>query len=396
MKSADNTSKKESDLAYLNARYHFPLRSVEATKEPASGLFGRIKQRVIARLRAALFADFSREQTEFQQHLVRVLNELDERLKQYNWRAEDFLEASRDTLERSSESKLAQEVRPLRAAANQLEHQQGQAAQRLDSLEQLVGGLEQAIALLPRRNEPPIAADQAQVEYPDLRYLMLENRYRGSETEIRTRLSPYTEVFRDVTLPVIEIGSGRGELQELFTAEDIPSYGLEIDSGMLALCKLKELDVRESDVLTHLRGLEPNTLGGAIAIQLVEHLDHSELEELLSLLASRVVAGGRVVLETINTKSILALAHNYFRDPTHAQPLHPETLQYLCELSGLKVNEMRELSKFPDEACLLPLAMDSALTPRWQVLLERYNHNVTLLNSLLFGAQDYCLIAEVS
>jgi O-antigen chain-terminating methyltransferase len=164
---------------------------------------------------------------------------------------------------------------------------------------------------------------------------------------------------------------------------------------MVERCHTLELDVRKGDGIEHLRSLSPGSIGGFAAIQVVEHLPVSVLEELLSLLRTRVSSGGRILLETINSESLLALARNYFRDPTHVAPLHPDTLRFLVESAGLRVVEIRYQSPFPDGAKLQALDEDAVLGPRARETIKLLNRNTKQLNDILYGFQDYALLAEV-
>ena len=89
------------------------------------------------------------------------------------------------------------------------------------------------------------------------------------------------------------------------------------------------------------------------------------------------------------------MTHNYFRDPTHAAPLHPDTLCYVLELAGIKVLEVMKLSEYPKGALLENLITDNSMSPNFRGAVEAINRNFSQLNNLLYGAQDYCVVAEV-
>ena len=65
------------------------------------------------------------------------------------------------------------------------------------------------------------------------------------------------------------------------------------------------------------------------------------------------------------------------------------------DMAGFKVLEVKQLSPFPAEGILKEIPVEEYMTPRWSLTVERINQNIKLLNSLLFGFQDYCIIAEV-
>ena len=81
-------------------------------------------------------------------------------------------------------------------------------------------------------------------------------------------------------------------------------------------------------------GLPDESLGGLIAVQVVEHLEPAYLSQMLGLAFDKVQPGGRVVLETINPTCWVAFFESFIRDLTHVKPIHPETLQYLLQASG--------------------------------------------------------------
>jgi hypothetical protein len=64
-------------------------------------------------------------------------------------------------------------------------------------------------------------------------------------------------------------------------------------------------------------------------------------------------------------------------------------------LCGLTVTEVKMLSPVPKEGLLKTIPTESYMTPRWAYTVETLNHNIEQLNSLLYGHQDYCVIAEV-
>jgi O-antigen chain-terminating methyltransferase len=101
------------------------------------------------------------------------------------------------------------------------------------------------------------------------------------------------------------------------------------------------------------------------------------------------------VLETINPQSVTALARNFFRDPTHIWPLHPDTLRFMMEMSGIRTNTILLKSPYPAEATLQPVEISPYLPARWRSTLEGMNDNIFRLNELLFGHQDYAIVGVI-
>jgi hypothetical protein len=67
--------------------------------------------------------------------------------------------------------------------------------------------------------------------------------------------------------------------------------------------------------------------------QVIEHLGFEALEALLKGSLRALRPGGLLVMESVNPHSPVAL-RAFWLDPTHRNPLYPETMLTLCELSG--------------------------------------------------------------
>ena len=415
------------DLRYLNSNYSFiPTLNLDAITSHRLGIIGKgnvwVKRKVLAMVWEFLKGYFLAER-DFQIHMVRYLNDftkyVDARDGGNFWELIRKIDVDitnaierierihdeqngdlRNTERRLSEALVAAQ-KELEAMLARLDTDRAKHEDRLNTLEAVAHGLEGIVARLGRpstgaspQSGPQSDAEGASSNPIDYSYLLLENRFRGSEQEIKQRLSIYPAYFKDAGKVVIDIGPGRGELLELFKEQGILARGVELNAAMAEVCKEKGLEVVSADGVAYLRGLEDRSLGGVVAVQVVEHLERGALEELLSLCARKVSSGGKVVFETINPRSLLALSSNYFRDPTHVWPLHSDTMAYAMDLAGLKVIEVRELSPVSQEAGLQPLPVEEFMTPRWAYAVEQLNRNFLQLNALLYGFQDYCIVGE--
>lgn len=422
---------RSTELSYLNHNFQYSFRSRGAPfTSQRGGIIGKvivkIKQKFIA-LREYILRDYIEAEKEFQAHLVRHLNEIaqyvDARDGACFWelihkidydvtRALERIERIADENSaslRSSERRMYDEIdsalKDIRRSVEILQATNAQQDAKLAELNSVSHGLEAILANLPQKDPSSLdysgdkigdnQSHEVTPSFPNYSYLLLENRFRGSEQDIAARLSIYPPLFLNSKSPILEIGGGRGELQILMSKAGINSYSVDIDQAMVQAGLARGVDARLDDGLAHLRALADHSLGGLIAIQVVEHLTRTQLEELMSLARQKVIIGGKIIFETINPQSVLALSSNYFRDLTHVFPLHPDTLSYVMELSKLKVHEIRMLSPVPKEAQLKTLKVEEYMTPRWAFTIETLNGNLERLNRLLYGFQDYCIIAEV-
>lgn len=216
-------------------------------------------------------------------------------------------------------------------------------------------------------------------------YVAFEQRFRGDSTAIRERLAGYVKHFEGQG-PIAELGCGRGEFLELLRDAGVDAKGVDDNPEMVSVCREHGLAVEEGDLLTYLNGLDEGSLGGIFAAQVVEHLPPPVLRETLTAAYRALRKGGRIVLETVNTKSVVALVESFYRDLSHQKPLHPETLDFLLRSCGFQDVSIEYHSPVSERAKLLRI---DSQDPNARTL----NENFRKLNAFLFGDQDYAAIA---
>jgi O-antigen chain-terminating methyltransferase len=267
-------------------------------------------------------------------------------------------------------------------------------------LRNVLATLQQATLTVKREMERSAAAAAAESPAADApsaasldsyKYVGFEDRFRGSPDEIRTRLASYVPLFAGAS-EVLDVGCGRGELLELLAGAGVKGRGLDLNHEMVELCRSKGLDVAEGDLLSYLESLPDGSLGGLIAIQVVEHLEPSYLMRALDTAYHKLRPGSLIVLETINPACWFAFFSSYIRDLTHVRPLHPDTLTYLLTASGFQSVRAEYRSPYPDAEKLHRVARveDGGLAD----LADTVNANVDRLNALLFTHLDYAAIGQ--
>ncbi len=231
------------------------------------------------------------------------------------------------------------------------------------------------------------------------KYVAFEDRFRGSEEEIRTRLADYVPFFQDAS-NVLDIGCGRGEFLDLLEHAGVSAKGLDLNSEMVEVCRSRGLDVVEADALAYLSSVADESLGGLIAVQVVEHLQPDYLTGLLQTAFYKLKPGARLVLETINPACWVAFFESYLRDLTHVRPIHPDTLQHLLHASGFSSVDIVYRAPIGEEARLqrvtdrtLHFGEDAASDPLTELAIA-FNRNVDRLNSRMFTYQDFAAVAR--
>jgi O-antigen chain-terminating methyltransferase len=225
-------------------------------------------------------------------------------------------------------------------------------------------------------------------------YVGFENKFRGSEAEIRARLLSYVEIFQGAS-NVLDLGCGRGEFLALLAEHGIGAHGLDINHEMVEACRGRGLDAREGDAMAYLESIPDGSLGGLIAVQVVEHFQPPYLMRFLDTAYHKLRPGSKIVLETLNPSCWFAFFEAYIRDVTHAWPLHPETLKFLVVASGFQRIELRLLSPYPGDAKLqhARVPADAATLPMVN-LMSAFNENVDKVNDVMFSFLDYAVVGE--
>lgn len=276
------------------------------------------------------------------------------------------------------------------------------AGERLSELRERVNGLDrrlrtlQAQATTPAPAAPAPAPPAAAGSVPAapssalFDYVGFERRFRGDPEAVAAALA---ERYLDLLVanpPVVDIGCGRAELVEMLAKRGVEAIGVDTDPSMVAEARDRGLDVRQVDGNSFLRSREPGSLGAIIATHLVEHLEFADLVELLELAATRLRPGGVLIAETPNPTSLVVLGNSFILDPTHLRPLHPSLLTFLCEGAGFR--DVRLRFHAPASDYHLPM-IDEPDAPPWT---KRINEAFARLNQVLFGPQEYALIATAA
>jgi O-antigen chain-terminating methyltransferase len=238
---------------------------------------------------------------------------------------------------------------------------------------------------------PPLAAAPTPAFAPMPDYFAFQARLRGSIDEIRERQARYVDDFRE-RAPVLDLGCGRGEFLRLLADEGIEARGVDSDPDMVAFCVGEGLDVEQGDALAHLEGLPSGSLGGIFCAHVIEHLTPDRLVRLLELAADRLRPGGVLIAETPNPRTLVALS-TFFADLTHVQPVHPDTLTVLARQAGFARADIRYTNEPPPEARLQPLEAGGKDAVVRQGLAVA-DDNFARLNEVVFGPQDYALVAH--
>jgi SAM-dependent methyltransferase len=217
---------------------------------------------------------------------------------------------------------------------------------QLETLSTLLHEIEAELRAVPYMSDPAVlittdAQGAAAIGYRGLlvsdgsdSYAAFEDIFRGPQDFIRERMRPYLDLVRSHE-PIVDIGCGRGEFLDLLASEGIHATGVDLDPGMVDICRGKGYEVAAADALSYLRALDDGSLGTIFSAQFIEHLSPLDLVEYLRD-AQRVLRDdGVFIAETVNPHSIQAFK-TFWTDLTHRAPIFPEVAVALCRSAGFE------------------------------------------------------------
>jgi SAM-dependent methyltransferase len=268
-----------------------------------------------------------------------------------------------------------------------LEHRQAQE-RRLAELLRSIASLERQVAQgglpLVRPEEPgaPSAIGAGSGVLSDAFYVSFEDRFRGTRDQVKARVRVYLPLVGDVGAgtrerPVVDIGCGRGEWLEVLRDEGLVARGVDLNGVMVEEGRGRGFDVTQADALAYLRAQADASVGAVTGIHVVEHLGVEAVVALLDECRRVVRPGGLCIFETPNPTNLRVGASQFYIDPTHRTPLHPDTLAFLAEWRGLVDVRILPLHPMDD-----PVGLEGDGSPVARILREQ-----------LFGPQDYALVA---
>jgi O-antigen chain-terminating methyltransferase len=216
-------------------------------------------------------------------------------------------------------------------------------------------------------------------------YVLFEDQFRGTREEIKERQKIYLPYIRETNAgarqdPVLDLGCGRGEWLELLKEESLEYCGIDTNDVLISQCRQRGLTVLEEDVVAHLRSLPDASLGAITGFHIIEHLPFNTLVALLDEALRVLRPSGIVIFETPNPRNICVGACNFYVDPTHRTPLHPEMMRFLVESRGFCRVEILPLH---------PVGKEDRLPEDGSEIVRRFNE-------YFYGPQDYAVIGVKS
>ncbi|MBP0957367.1 MAG: methyltransferase domain-containing protein [Oscillospiraceae bacterium] len=217
-------------------------------------------------------------------------------------------------------------------------------------------------------------------EYSGIDYFRFENYFRGSRETVKQRQETYLEYFRNCR-SILDIGCGRGEFLELMRDNGLSAVGVDTYPDFAEYCCSLGLNAVCDDGIGYLSRLE--SVDGIFVGQVVEHLTVDQIINLIETAYSKLSDNGVIIMETPNPQSLSIYVNAFYIDPSHVKPVHPETLKYLLKNAGFSSIETVFTESSKPDITIPPLKNE-----------EEFNTAMATVQNMLFGSQDYAVIAR--
>ena len=217
-------------------------------------------------------------------------------------------------------------------------------------------------------------------EYSGIDYFRFENYFRGSRETVKQRQEIYLEYFRNCR-SILDIGCGRGEFLELMRDNGLSAVGVDTYPDFAEYCCSLGLNAVCDDGIGYLSRIE--SVDGIFVGQVVEHLTVDQIINLIETAYSKLSDDGVIIMETPNPQSLSIYVNAFYIDPSHVKPVHPETLKYLLKNAGFSSIETVFTESSKPDITIPPLKNE-----------EEFNTAMATVQNMLFGSQDYAVIAR--
>lgn len=209
-------------------------------------------------------------------------------------------------------------------------------------------------------------------------YLAFENKHRGSRDLIRNRLSFYLPFLAPLKAlyekpAALDLGCGRGEWIELLAEQKFSPRGVDLDPGMLQICREQNLPVSEGEALAYLSSLPDASQTVISAFHLIEHVTFDTLSSIVNESIRVLQPGGLLIMETPNPENLVVGTNNFYLDPSHKNPVPALLLKFITEYAGFSRSKIVRLQESPELAA---------------------GKNITLHDVLSGVSPDYAVIAQ--
>ncbi len=350
----------DQGLSFLAANWYYH-DFLERTKK--EGLRGKIKLLLLrsigffawwqGEINRAVYGELNRlklTQDRMNQGLDSMRSEFDGRQRDLLSRQTELVRVERDLRDRMIEgmgTKLALGMQEQNERIHDAQLALSEQDERIQDAQLALSEQQRRLTLLldevKRLSTEPLTSGEAgnifEDHILDSFYASFEDQFRGTREQIKEKQRmylPYMEGAKAGTeeAPILDVGCGRGEWLELLRGNGYVAEGVDRNRVLVQQCRELGLHVTEADAIQFLRKQEPNRFGVITGFHLIEHLSLRNRIALFDESLRVLKSGGLVIFETPNPTNLFVSTYDFYRDPTHVRPVHPDTANFLLERRG--------------------------------------------------------------
>ena len=190
-------------------------------------------------------------------------------------------------------------------------------------------------------------------------YKDFEINFRGSSELIIKRLKArYGALLKSIVQEekqqptLLDLGCGHGEFLELGKEVGFATIGVDQSSEAVSTCKGRGHQMIQGDLLAALKDCNSNSLDLIGFFHVIEHCSADYTIKVFKEAWRILKSGGLFLVETPSLYSLWASSRQFYLDPSHTRPIHPDYIQFVAGSCGFKHGEVREFGKVEHpEAC---------------------------------------------
>lgn len=372
----------EKELGEANNLYQIQYYRPICCYRKLIGRFIIFGKKVARRLLKFLIEPIVLQQSQFNAAIVRTLNSI----------------RNHHVVFQEAINYLCNEEKKHNAAINDLRLDTNKAIESLsnvtqEELKKMNKELQEQIILLQQQSHQMqediknAVKQQEENIYDTIDYFKFQQNMRGSCAEIKEQQKSYVVYFEGCH-NVVDLGCGRGEFLETLRDHDINAVGVDSYLESVKYCKMKGLQVSQGDVAQFLHEQKNDSIDGVFSAQLIEHITVGKILELCKESYRVMKPDSYIVLETPNPTCLSTYMNSFYLDPSHKNPVHPRLMEYLMQECGFRNIQILYTEASKTNYHLPLLDVDHCKN------LKEFNDGVNFLSDIIFGSQDYAIIAQ--
>ena len=136
-------------------------------------------------------------------------------------------------------------------------------------------------------------------------------------------------------------------------------------------------NLKKENIFEFLKSCKDNSFDLITAFHIIEHIPYNQLFILLQEIKRVSTSNATILLETPNPNNLLVASYEFYKDPTHLNPLPSDVIKFMVEYIGFKEVRVEFLHPFPKT-----------------LHIQENSETALILNDYLYKERDYLIIAK--